>query len=126
LSRDLELDGVVLCGAPLLGVSVGLCEGKITFRNYQMRTKDGQLTASAADGIHYWRNRSTLLVENSVFWNNIDDHMNTKGEFATVTAISDDRMTVTVDYDTNWQSGDEMLFFYREANNTVLGNAYVK
>lgn len=126
LSRDLELDGVVLCGAPLLGVSVGLCEGKITFRNYQMRTKDGQLTASAADGIHYWRNRSTLLVENSVFWNNIDDHMNTKGEFATVTAISDDRMTVTVDYDTNWQSGDEMLFFYRETNNTVLGNAYVK
>lgn len=126
LSRDIEIDGVILCGAPGLAVSVGLCEGKITFRNYQMRTKDGQLTASAADGIHYWRNRSTLLIENCELWNNIDDHVNTKGELSTITAISDDRMTVTVDYDQNWQSGDEILFFYRANNNSVLGNAYVK
>ena len=126
LSSDITIDGVILCGSNGLGVSVGLCDGKITFRNYQMRTQDGQLTASAADGIHYWRNRSTLLIENCELWNNIDDHVNTKGEFSTVTAISDDRKTVTVDYDQNWRTGDEILFFHRVNTNTVFGNAYIK
>lgn len=126
MAKDIELDGVTLCGAPELGVSVGLCEGKITFRNYQMRTKDGQLTASCADGIHYWRNRATLLIENCELWNNIDDHVNTKGELATITAISDDRKTITTNYEQNYVSGDEILFFKRDDHNEELGNAYVK
>ncbi len=126
LSKDLTLDGVVLTGGPVLGISIGLCEGNITLRNYQMRTKDGQLTASRADAVHSWRNRSTLLIEDSQFWNNIDDHINTKGEMAGITAISADRMQVTADYSQNFKVGDEIIIVKRDSKNTPLGTAYIK
>ncbi len=126
LSRDITLDGVVLTGGPVLGMSIGLCEGKVTLRNYQMRTKDGQLTASRADAVHSWRNRCTLLIEDSQFWNNIDDHINTKGEMAGITAISSDRMQLTCDYSQNFKVGDEIIMVKRDTKNTPLGTAYIK
>ncbi len=137
LSRDIELDGVVLCGAAAVGVSVGLCDGNITFRNYQMRTKEGTLLASAADGIHYWRNRATLLIEDSELWNNLDDHINTKGEYGIVTHVSEDGTKIcatgTGAASGMFKPGDEVVFLLRTtgAATTANGNrticrAYVK
>ncbi len=138
LSRDVEFDGVTISGSNEVGASVGICDGSITFRNYKMQTKAGTATASSADGIHYWRNRATLLIENSELWNNLDDHVNTKGAYGIITYVSDDLKTVYATGEgasTNlFKPGDELVFLMRTTvgvgatanGNTSVCRAYVK
>ena len=122
---DILIDGVTLTGSPVLGCSVGLNDGTITFRNYKMKIKDGAINASNSDGLHYWRNRATLLVEDSEMWNNLDDHINTKGELGNVTKVNG--RTITTDYDQKFKQGDEVLIYKRDGtNDELLLRAYVE
>lgn len=54
-SKDIVMDGVTITGASQLGVSVGLCTGRIVFRNYSMETKPGGI-------VHIKFRRNTLLA----------------------------------------------------------------
>lgn len=129
--NDILIDGVTITGSMMLGVSVGLCSGTIRFKNYKMRTKDGAANASNSDGIHYWRNRATLLVEDSEFWNNMDDHINTKGERSiltgNVTQAMLDNNQVKTTHDQIAKVGDEILISKRTQNDDeIVLRAFVK
>ena len=123
-SKDIVFDGVTIYGSCQLGVSVGLCTGRVTFRNYGMKTRDGNLISANSDGIHYWRNRAGLVVENSVFMANLDDHINTKGEDACVLKRIDNK-TFVVDYNCNYMVGDEIVFYDIESKK-IVGRGFLK
>ena len=123
-SGDIVLDGVTVYGAPHFSANCGLNWGRIIFRNYGMKTKDGRLLAGNSDGIHYWRNRAGIVLENSTMMNNLDDHLNTKGEWSNLTRKIDD-YTYNVNYDLMYRPGDELLFF-DSVNHKLLGNAFIK
>lgn len=117
-SGDITFDNVNLYASPGLGVSVGLCWGRVRFNRFGEETKPGRLLCVNSDGIHYWRNRCGITVENSKFMNSLDDHINTKGEDAEVMEKIDDYTYVT-DYDLNYRVGDELIFFDGENHNTL-------
>lgn len=123
-SKDIVFDGVTIYGSCQLGVSVGLCTGRVTFKNYGMKTRDGNLISANSDGIHYWRNRAGLVVEDSVFMANLDDHINTKGEDACVLKRIDNK-TFAVDYNCNYMVGDEIVF-YDIVNKKIVGSGFLK
>lgn len=123
-SKDIVFDGVSIYGSCQLGVSVGLCTGRVTFRNYGMKTRDGNLISANSDGIHYWRNRAGLVVEDSVFMANLDDHINTKGEDAKVLKRIDNK-TFVVDYNCNYMVGDEIVFYDIEGKK-IIGTGFLK
>lgn len=122
--KDVVFDGVTITGSSMLGASVGLCSGRITFRNYKMVTKEGALLTANSDGIHYWRNRAGLVVENSTFMANLDDHINTKGEDSCLIEKIDSR-TVAVEEEWVYKSGDEIVFFDTNTN-SIVGRAFLK
>ena len=122
--KDVTLDGITSYGSTMMGVSVGMCTGRVRFNNYKMLTKDGDLLSNNSDGIHYWRCRGGLVLENSYLSANLDDHINTKGEDAKVTKVIDNH-TFMLDYDTNCRVGDEMLF-YDTVNKKIVGKGFLK
>lgn len=125
LSKDVTFEDVSISGSVHMGVSVGLCSGRVTFRNYKMQTRDGNLITSNSDGIHWWRNRAGIILENSTMTANLDDHLNTKGEEAKVIGKSEDNKTFEVDYQCNFVKGDEIVFFDVE-NKKTIGTAFLK
>lgn len=121
--KDIVLDGVTITGASQLGASVGLCAGRITFRNYKMERKEGALIASNSDGIHYWRNRAGLVLENSELNPNLDDHVNTKGEDSCLVKKLDSRTILTQEV---WiyKVGDEIVFYDTDSKH-IVGRAFI-
>ena len=123
-SGDITLENVTIYGSPWLGGSIGLCWGKINFINFGEKTKPGRLLCVNSDGLHVWRNRAGILVENSTFMNNLDDHINTKGEDGIMLKRIDD-YTYEVDHDLNYRVGDELIFF-DVPNHKILAKAFLK
>lgn len=123
-SKDITFDGVYVYGGHMFMCGAGFCDGRLVFKNSGMKMKDGQLEVTNADGIHIWRNRANLIVDNCTFLNSLDDHINTTGANAIVTAAEGDNKTFTVDYYLNWRIGDEMLVYDR-TNHNVLGKGYL-
>lgn len=123
-SKDVTFDGVYVYGGHMFMCGAGFCDGRLVFKNSGMKLKNGQLEVTNADGIHIWRNRANLIVDNCTFLNSLDDHINTKSENAVVVSSADNK-TFTVDYYLNWRIGDEMLV-YDKTNHSVLGTAYLK
>lgn len=123
-SKDITFDGVYVYGGHMFMCGAGFCDGRLVFKNSGMKMKDGQLEVTNADGIHLWRNRANLIVDNCTFLNSLDDHINTTGANAIVTAAEGDNKTFTVDYYLNWRIGDEMLVYDR-TNHNVLGKGYL-
>lgn len=123
-SSDVVVEGVNVYDANGFFASVGMCPGRIKFINSGMLTKDGDLLAVNSDGIHYWRCRGGLVVDGCTFMNNLDDHINTKGEEAVVLNKINAR-TFEVDWDQNYREGDEILFF-DPVECKVIGKAYLK
>ncbi|MEE1050304.1 MAG: hypothetical protein U0M60_23110, partial [Clostridia bacterium] len=120
----ITLENVTIYGSPWLGGSIGLCWGKINFINFGEKTKPGRLLCVNSDGLHVWRNRAGILVENSTFMNNLDDHINTKGEDGIMLKRIDD-YTYEVDNDLNYRVGDELIFF-DVPNHKILAKAFLK
>lgn len=123
-SRDITFDGVYVYGGHMFMCGAGFCDGRLMFKNSGMKMKDGQLEVTNADGIHLWRNRANLIVDNCTFLNSLDDHINTNGANAIVTATEGDNKTFTVDFYLNWRIGDEMLVYDR-TNHNILGKGYL-
>lgn len=121
---DVLIDGVTVSGSAQLGVSAGLCSGRIKFKNYTMKAKDGALLAVNSDGIHYWRNRGGLVLENSYMGTNLDDHINTKGEDTELLDKIDSRH-VTTEESWMYKMGDELAFFDTDSKH-IVGKAFVK
>lgn len=123
-SGDIVFDGLKTYGSTWFGASIGLNWGRVTFRNYGMLRGENSLLAANSDGIHHWRNRGGLIVEDSVLMNNLDDHINTKGECSDIVQQTDD-YTYLVNYDMQYRQGDELLFF-DAVNHMLLSNAFIK
>lgn len=123
-SGDIYVKDVNVYASPWHGVNAGLCWGKINLDGYGMKTKDGRLMSANSDGIHYWRCREGLILENSVMMNNLDDHVNTKGESSYINRKIDD-YTYDLDWDQLYQRGDELIFI-DQVNNNPIGRAFVK
>lgn len=123
-SGDITFDNVNIYGSPGLGISAGLCWGRINLKSFGEKTKPGRLLCVNSDGVHYWRNRGGIIVQNSKFMNSLDDHINTKGEDAEVTAKIND-YTYETDYDLNYRIGDELIFF-DGVNHNTLAKAFLK
>lgn len=123
-SKDVTFEGVTIYGSSDVGVSVGQCTGRVTFRNYKMLTKDGTLLTSTADGISCWTNRAGVVVENCTLMANADDHINTKGTASKIQKQIDE-YTFEGDANLVYEIGDELVFI-EPVSNTVLGTAYLK
>ena len=123
-SGDIVFDGVKVHGSPHFGAGVGLCWGRVTFRNWGMLTDDGNMLAANSDGIHYYRCRGGLVVENSLMENNFDDEINTKGETSDIVSKTGER-TYLLSKDMMYRQGDELLFFDNNTH-TLLGNAFIE
>lgn len=123
-SADVTIEDVTTYGSTHMGVSVGMCTGRVTFRRYKMLTKDGDLLSNNSDGIHYWRCRGGLILEDSYMSANLDDHINTKGEDGEVVKKINDR-TFVVDWYMNEKVGDEFLF-YNTVTKQIVGKAFLK
>lgn len=65
-----------------------------------------------------------VLVENSTFMNNLDDHINTKTEDG-VLLKRIDAYTYEVDSDLNYRVGDELIF-YDAVNHKLLNTVYLQ
>lgn len=123
-SGDITFENFTMYASNHLGVSVGLCWGKINFKHFGEKTKPGRLLCVNSDGIHYWRNRAGVLIENSTFMNNLDDHINTKSETGLITTKIDD-YTYELNNDLNIRVGDELIFF-DVPNHKILAKTFVK
>ena len=123
-SGDITIENVNIYASPWLGASIGLCWGKVNFRNFGLKTKQGRLLCINSDGLHVWRNRAGILVENSTFMNSLDDHINTKGEDGIMLRRIDD-YTYEVDNDLNYRVGDELIFF-DPVNHMILEKVFLK
>lgn len=123
-SGDIYIENVNVYCSPWHGVNAGLNWGQIHLDGYGMKTKDGRLMSANSDGIHYWRNREGLILENSVLMNNLDDHVNTKGESGYINKAID-KYTFDVDNDQMYRVGDEIIFV-DQVNNDIIGRAFLK
>lgn len=123
-SGDITIENLNLYASAWLGASVGLNWGRIRFINYGMVAKPGRLLAANSDGIHCFRNRGGLVMENCLMMNNLDDHVNTKSEASEVRSVINNH-TFKVYWDQLWEIGDEMVF-YHPANHSILGRAFLK
>lgn len=123
-SKDVIFDGIYSTGALNMLVGAERNEGRIVFRNCEMRLKPGTLEVSNADGVHAANNRFGVIIENCKFSNALDDHINTKAHGAEVLDISND-YTIEVDYDLFYKEGDEIYFFNR-SNHEMFAKAFVK
>lgn len=122
--KDMLFEGITITGSAQLGISVGLCTGRIKFKNYSMETKEGALLSANSDGLHYWRNRAGLIVEDSKFMANLDDHINTKGEDTKLISKTDSR-TIVTEESYMYEVGDEIVL-YDTASKYIVGRAFLK
>jgi len=123
-SGDITFENFYLYGTLHLGGDIGMCWGRINFKNFNSVTKDGRLTATNSDTIHVWRCKAGITVEDSHFDSSFDDNINTKGQTAFIVSKIDD-YTYQVSRDLNYAIGDELIFF--DCNNHKdLGHAFVK
>lgn len=123
-SKDITFDGIKTNGALLMLSPVSYCDGRITFKNCEMKPTNGDLITSAADGIHASTNRFGIIVENCNLRNAFDDLINTETHCASVETKLDE-YTVETSRDMYCRVGDEIRFFDTE-NHSVIGRAFVK
>ena len=122
-SADVLFEGVTNTASPQFFADVGLCIGRIKFKDCGLLLEEGTLTNGCADGISYWRNRAGVIMEGCTFMNNLDDHLNTKTVSAVATNKIDD-YTYDIDYDINIRVGDEIILFDGK-NHEIIETAYV-
>ncbi len=123
-SGDIVIENVNVYASAWLGACIGLNWGRVRFINYGMKTKEGRLLAANSDGIHCFRNRGGLVVENSTLMNNLDDHINTKSEDSEIRSILDE-YTYRVYWDQLFEVGDELVF-YEPVTHSIVGRAFLK
>ena len=128
-SGDITFERCNIYATPWMGVSVGLNWGRINFINFDETLKKGRLLCLNSDGIHCWRNKEGITVENCMFMNSLDDQINTKGEDAIILSGSENEFTV--DYELNFRIGDKLIFYDKgdgtsATDKTILGVAYLR
>ncbi len=123
-SKDITFDGIKTNGALLMLAPVSYCDGRITFKNCEMKPTNGDLITSAADGIHASTNRFGIIVENCNLRNAFDDLINTEAYCGNVETKLDE-YTVETSRDMYCRVSDEIRFFDTE-NHAVIGRAFLK
>ena len=123
-SKDVTFDGIKTNGSLLMLAPVSYCDGRIIFRNCEMKPTNGDLITSAADGIHAGTNRFGIIVENCEFANSLDDLVNTQTHCGNVEKKNDE-YTFETSRDMFCKIGDEIKFFNSE-NHAVTGRAFLK
>ena len=123
-SKDITFDGIKTNGALLMLAPVSYCDGRITFKNCEMKPTNGDLITSAADGIHATANRFGIIVENCNLRNAFDDLINTEA-FCGKVETKLNGYTFETSRDMYCRVGDEIRFFDTE-NHAVIGRAFLK
>ena len=123
-SGDIRLENVNFYQAHWNGLNMGFCWGRIFLTNVGVKTKPGRLMSCNSDTLHMWRCREGVVMDGCTFENNMDDHMNTKGESGFILEYDD--YSYVIDYDLHMRVGDELLFMNAVNGGTVLGNAFIK
>lgn len=122
-SKDITFDGIKTNGSLLMFAPVSYCDGRITFRNCEMKPTDGDLITSAADGIHASTNRFGIIVDNCNLSNSFDDLINTETYGGNVERKPDE-YTFETSRDMYCSVGDEIRFF-DTVNHQVIGRAFL-
>ncbi len=124
MSGDIAFENVNLYQAHWNGFNMGMCWGRIYFKNVGVKTKPGRLMSCNSDTLHMWRCRAGVVMDGCTFENNMDDHMNTKTESGFI--LEHDDYSYVIDYDLNLRIGDELMFMNAVRGGNVLGTAFVK
>lgn len=124
-SGDVYFENVDIYNGMWTAVNIGLCWGNVYLRGYGMRNnkEKNRIMANISDGVHTWRNRGGVIIEDCYFETNLDDVGNSKGEAAFVANRLDDH-TYNLVWDQLYEVGDELIFVDKR-NTKVISRAFV-
>ena len=124
-SGDIYFENVDIYNGMWTAVNIGLCWGNVYLRDYGMlnNKEKNRIMANISDGVHTWRNRGGVIIEDCYFETNLDDVGNSKGEAAFVASRIDD-YTYNLVWDQLYEEGDELIFLDKR-NKKVISRAFV-
>ncbi len=124
-SGDIYFENVDVYNGMWTAVNIGLCWGNVYLRGYGMRNnkEKNRIMANISDGVHTWRSRGGVIIEDCYFETNLDDVGNSKGEAAFVANRLDD-YTYNLVWDQLYEVGDELIFVDKR-NTKVISRAFV-